>query len=107
RATITYDPQIAAPSDLIAAVDRTGYGATERLPKPEMAGEEMVSAFDELEAEPEADEAMLRRASELRHRRDKLLGGVALSAPVLLLSMFFMDRFPGENLLLLALTAPV
>src|SRR5262249_5014174 len=33
--------------------------------------------------------------------------GIALSLPVLLLSMFFMGRFPGENWLLLALTAPV
>src|SRR5262249_23145040 len=30
-----------------------------------------------------------------------------LTVPVVLLSMFFMGRFPGENLLLLALTAPV
>src|SRR5262249_33885789 len=44
---------------------------------------------------------------ELIHRRETLLLGIALTAPVVLLSMFFMDRFPGENLLLLALTAPV
>ncbi len=53
------------------------------------------------------DETTLRRARELRTRRDKLIVGIALSVPVVVLSMFFMDRFPGENLLLLALTAPV
>ncbi|HEY7848542.1 MAG TPA: heavy metal translocating P-type ATPase, partial [Ktedonobacterales bacterium] len=32
---------------------------------------------------------------------------VALTIPVVVLSMFFMNAFPGENILLLALTAPV
>jgi Cu+-exporting ATPase len=36
-----------------------------------------------------------------------LIVGVALTIPIVILSMFFMNRFPGENLLLLALTAPV
>ncbi|HEV7128335.1 MAG TPA: copper-translocating P-type ATPase, partial [Ktedonobacterales bacterium] len=32
---------------------------------------------------------------------------IGLTVPVVILSMFFMDRFAGENLLLLVLTAPV
>jgi Cu+-exporting ATPase len=36
-----------------------------------------------------------------------LILGIALSLPVVILSMFFMQAFPGENLLLLALTTPV
>jgi Cu+-exporting ATPase len=54
-----------------------------------------------------ADALAERRAREMAHRRATLLLGVALSLPVVLLSMFFMDRFPGENWLLLALTVPV
>ncbi len=62
-----------------------------------MAAEALSS--DDVEAE--------KRARDLRHRRDKVLVGIALSVPVVVLSMFFMNRFPGENLLLLALTTPV
>ncbi|HLY32567.1 MAG TPA: copper-translocating P-type ATPase, partial [Ktedonobacterales bacterium] len=54
-----------------------------------------------------ADARDTRRTSELRHKRDTLLVGIALTLPVVILSMFFMNRFPGENWLLLALTAPV
>ena len=43
----------------------------------------------------------------LRHRRNTLLLGIGLTVPVVLLSMFFMGRFPGENWLLLVLSAPV
>src|SRR6266567_1934471 len=37
---------------------------------------------------------------------DPSLLGVVLALPVIILSMFLMNRFPGENLLLLALTTP-
>jgi Cu+-exporting ATPase len=56
---------------------------------------------------PVPDAETPRRQQELRRRRDTLLLGIALSLPVVVLSMFFMDRFPGENVLLLVLTAPV
>src|SRR5256885_7490074 len=42
-----------------------------------------------------------------KSKRNLLLLGIALSLPVVILSMFFMNRFAGENFLLLALTTPV
>ncbi len=111
RATVTYSAQDVKPSDLIAAVERSGYGATQRLAEPTVAADEGALAAEESAEESAeksaADETTLRRTRELRRRRDKLLVGIALSLPVVALSMFFMDRFPAENLLLLALTAPV
>ena len=101
RATVSYDTAIVAPDDLVAAVERAGYGAEElasTAPAP--------SATDDSGSLP-PDAATLRRERELLRRRNTLLLGIGLSLPVVVLSMFFMDRFPGENWLLLALTAPV
>ena len=100
RATVGYDPATASPEDLVTAVERAGYGA------------ESVRANGaeySFRARPRRHPTMTpeRRASELRHKRNILLLGIGLTVPVVLLSMFFMDRFPGENMLLLALTAPV
>ena len=99
RATVGYDPATASPEDLVTAVERAGYGAESVAPTvPNIAS-------GTTEAPSDYDAA--RRASELRHKRNILLLGIGLTVPVVLLSMFFMDRFPGENMLLLALTAPV
>jgi P-type Cu+ transporter len=99
RATVSYDPVAASPEELVSAVERAGYGAEELLPT---GSDETIDA-----AEATADLEILHRSRELRHKRNTLLLGIGLSLPVVLLSMFFMDRFPGENLLLLLLTAPV
>jgi Cu+-exporting ATPase len=105
RASVAYDPTAANIADLTAAVERAGYGAAElrtaAVPLDESAGEVAEAG----EARPDALEE--RRARELRHRRDTLILGIALAIPVVLLSMFFMNAFPGENYLLLALTAPI
>ncbi|HEV2458351.1 MAG TPA: copper-translocating P-type ATPase, partial [Ktedonobacterales bacterium] len=53
------------------------------------------------------DEQSERKRKEIARKRNLLLLGIALTLPVVILSMFFMNRFPGENLLLLALTTPV
>ena len=100
HATVTFDPQTVGISDLIAAVDKTGYGATEILPEVDLADDALFDA-----AAPDAE--TLRRQTDLATRQRKLLIGVVLTLPILLLSMFAMNRFPGENWLLLALTAPV
>jgi Cu+-exporting ATPase len=104
HASVSYHPASAAPSELIAAVERAGYGAQE------LATTMAVPTANEDVAElptDAADAESQRRKRDLAHRRDTLLLGIALTVPVALLSMFFMNRFPGENLLLLALTAPV
>ena len=127
RATVTYDPAVTTVDDLLAAVTRAGYGAEPLTPTPTRSQSAAIVATP---AQPEADGAptitdadetddttpdvydapdalTLRRQRDLRHRRNVLALGIALTLPVVILSMFFMDRFPGENWLLLALTAPV
>ena len=99
RATVRYAPAETSVSDLVSAVEKAGYGAEEVVIAP-------LPAIT-LAGEPEPDADTLRRRCDLIHRRNTLLLGIALSIPVVVLSMFFMNRFPGENWLLLALTAPI
>ncbi len=107
RATVSYDAATTSMDDLVAAVQRAGYDAsTFAVARPAPAETDApATASDERPAE--VDEAEARRQRDLRQRRVRLLVGIALSTPVVVLSMFFMDRFPGENFLLLALTTPV
>lgn len=99
RATVTYAPSEVTVADMIGAVEKAGYGAEEVVAAPPPA---LTIA-----GEPEPDAETIRRRRDLVHRRNTLLLGIALSIPVVILSMFFMNRFPGENWLLLALTAPI
>ncbi|HKD76708.1 MAG TPA: heavy metal translocating P-type ATPase, partial [Ktedonobacterales bacterium] len=101
HATVTYDAAIATLDQLIASVDKAGYGA--ELLIQETAPQE--NALAETAGAPDAETE--RRLRELATRQRTLIIGVALSVPIVLLSMFAMNRFPGENWLLLALTAPV
>ncbi len=92
RATVTYDRAGASDALLVAAVERAGYQAGPLAPR-------VVEDANDAEAD--------RHARELRQRRDRLVIGIALSLPILVLSMVFMHAFPGEDWLLLALTVPV
>lgn len=78
---------------LLAAVQGAGYRGT--LDESEQA---LVAETDDL----------VGRQSRAAHRRllDIALGTV-FTVPLLILSMVFMDRFPGENVLLLVLALPV
>ena len=116
RATVAYDPAVASLDDLLKKVEAVGYAAaplrdemsrTATATSVAAAEPDVAPADESEESEPERDAAAERRRADLKRRRDTLLLGVALSIPVVVLSMFFMDRFPGENWLLLALTAPV
>ncbi len=98
HATVQFDPQAVGFAEMIAAVDKAGYTARAIVAEPTPANDDLVIA-------PDAD--TLRRARDLTIRRNKLGIGIALSLPILILSMFFMNHFPGENFVLLALTAPV
>jgi P-type Cu+ transporter len=53
------------------------------------------------------DELNRRRQAEVIRKSNLLILGIVLTVPVVILSMFFLNRFPGENFLLLALTTPV
>jgi P-type Cu+ transporter len=112
RATVSYDAASVSPTDLIGMVERAGYGAEEqgRAAAPTAPTASAPAHSDDTSAalaELPADADTLRRHHELTRRRNTLLVGIALSVPVVVLSMFFMNRFPGESWLLLALTAPV
>src|SRR6516164_3490075 len=56
---------------------------------------------------PQEDELGRRRQAEVIRKRNLLILGIVLTVPVVILSMFFLNQFPGENYLLLALTTPV
>jgi len=137
RATVTYDPAVTTVDALLAAVTKAGYGAEPLASAPSRSAHTVVvtppqtatgaTATDDTTSAPfvgageededaavtgadvyDAPDALTaRRQRELRHRRNILALGIALTLPVVILSMFFMGRFPGENWLLLALTAPV
>jgi Cu+-exporting ATPase len=93
HAAVQIDPAATPALDsLVAAVERAGYGA---------APVALETADEQINAEAQ------QRAGQLRDRQRRLIVGVVLSIPVLALSMFAMDRFPGENIVLLALTLPV
>jgi cation transport ATPase len=53
------------------------------------------------------DEQSRRKRVEIIRKRNLLILGIVLTLPVVILSMFFPNRFPGENYLLLALATPV
>jgi Cu+-exporting ATPase len=114
KATVSYDPVEAGPDALIAAVEKAGYGAVPIGPAAELrlhttaANNHVAALLPAVErVNDTVDEQPLRRQRELVHKRNTLIIGVALSLPVVILSLFFMNRFPSENWLLLALTAPV
>ncbi|ATG54494.1 copper-translocating P-type ATPase [Brachybacterium ginsengisoli] len=80
-----YDPQ-----ELIATVEKSGYGAT--LPAPR-------------EAAPEADGE--QEDPEMVSLRQRLIGAAVLSVPVILLSMIPALQFTNWQWAVLALSAPV
>jgi Cu+-exporting ATPase len=99
RAIVTFAPKETTIADLIGAVEKAGYGAEEVVVAPAPVISETG------ESEPDAE--FVRKQRDLVRRRNTLVLGIALSIPVIVLSMFFMNRFPGENWLLLALTTPI
>ncbi len=111
RGTVTYDPTQTAAEQLVQKVEAVGYKATELSQPPSRQVQ-----TSETPAQPAAnvsspivlqDERAKRKQAEILHKRNLLILGVILSLPVAILSMFFMDRFSFENVLLLILTTPV
>jgi P-type Cu+ transporter len=112
RGTVTYDPTQTGVEQLVQKVEAVGYKATE-LSQP-TAGQVQTS---EMPAQTAAnvsssfalqeDEGAQRKQAEIIRKRNLLILGIILSLPVAILSMFFMDRFSFENVLLLILTTPV
>jgi Cu+-exporting ATPase len=112
QGTVTYDPAQANVDQMLQKVEAIGYKATpieQMAPSIAQASGQLPVSATETTTQSAAneDERARRKQAELVRKRNLLLLGIALSLPVVILSMFFMNRFPGENFLLLALTTPV
>src|SRR5690349_10645215 len=82
RATVHYDPMQAGVAEMVAAVDRAGYGAA---PHTE---ETLSTSADEAE-----DRGRAARRAEFTRQRNLLVFSAVLSIPTLIIGMFLMD-FP-------------
>src|SRR6266702_3336105 len=112
QASVTYDPARTDVSQMMQKVEAVGYKATpvEQLPSASVQtnGASAQTAANVTPAFAlKEDERTKRKQTEIVRKRNLLILGIVLSLPVVMLSMFFMDHFPGENYLLLALTTPV
>ena len=113
QATVIYYPTQTGLEQMVQKVEVVGYKATPQvapLQKPAQAtAASAIVAAPEAPAidVPQQDERSKRKQAEIIRKRNLLILGVVLTLPVVILSMFFINRFPGENLLLLALTTPV
>jgi Cu+-exporting ATPase len=112
RGTVTYDPTQTGVEQMVQKVEAIGYKATplEQPPSGHAQTSEIPAELAAFVSSPillQEDERAKRKQAEIIHKRNLLILGVLLSLPVVILSMFFMDRFPFENVLLLILTTPV
>ena len=113
QASVTYDPIRTGIEQMVRSVEAVGYKAIPQAPAPQKPSQEGEgSAVAGGSATPlssvlREDEQSQRKQAEITRKRTLLILGIALTLPVVILSMFFMNRFPGENLLLLVLTTPV
>jgi P-type Cu+ transporter len=111
QAMIAYDPAQTQIEQMVQKVEAVGYKAfpyatdTPTTSFSEVgSGDAPAPASLRLQQEQEREQSKQR---EMARERSLLLLGVALTLPVLIISMFFMNRFPGENYLLLLLTTPI
>ncbi len=112
KATVTYNPTLTGLEQMEQKVEAVGYKAMPLLvPNPVTSVKEQTSDTNTVPtpstSEQQEDERKERKAAELIRKRNLLIFSILLSLPVVILGMFFMDRFPGENVLLLILTTPV
>ncbi len=106
KAAVTYDPTRTDLARLIQRVEAVGYRAAPHTETPASQHDTSADLARAATLSP-YDEQSARRQREITRKRNLLLLGIVLTLPVVVLSMFFMNAFPAENLLLLALTTPV
>jgi len=109
KATVVYDPRQTDLAQLMRTVEAVGYHARPYIETP---AQPLSTSANLAPTEPgvalsSEEEQSQRQRAELTRKRSLLLLGIILTLPVVLLSMFAMHAFPGENVLLLALTTPV
>jgi Cu+-exporting ATPase len=108
KASVTYDPAQTAIEQMVQKVEAVGYKAIPQLQSQPATSESSLPEVPSTPASAEqADELSKRRMAEITRKRNLLLLGIVLTLPIVILSMFFMNRFPGENYLLFVLTTPV
>src|SRR3989440_1023968 len=112
QASVTYDPARTDISQMMQKVEAVGYKATpvEQLPgaSVQTSGASAQTAASVTPAFAlQEDERTKRKQTEILRKRNLLILGIVLTVPVVILNMFFMNRFAGETFLLLALTTPV
>src|SRR5579863_7708139 len=106
RGTVIYDPVQTGIEQMVQEVEAVGYKAIPLQRLIQREREASVAGFSPAQAS-QKDEQSRRKQAEIVRKRNLLILGIVLSLPVVILSMFFMNRFPGENDLLLLLTTPV
>jgi P-type Cu+ transporter len=113
KASVVYHPTQTNLKQMVRSVEAVGYKATPEVTSmPQPLRETANAAVTESTSTPmpgisQEDELNRRRQAEVIRKRNLLILGIILTVPVVILSMFFLNRFPGENFLLLALTTPV
>src|SRR6266852_1993972 len=111
QAIVTYDPSQTGIEQMVRSVEAVGYKATPQVASVphvhDSSSSGTVASSEAPVVNAQADELSQRRQAEITRKRNVLILGIILTLPVVILSMFFLNRFPGENYLLLALTTPV
>src|SRR3989440_4337308 len=108
QATVSYDPVQASLEQMVQKVEAVGYKATPQKSRQEEATRAVAGTLaTPAAAAQQADEQSKRKQAEILRKRNLLILGIVLTVPVVILNMFFTNRFPGENYLLLALTTPI
>ncbi len=112
-ATIMYEPTQTNLEQMVQKVETVGYKAMPQVISTQQPAQETATSVitetygTPILGIPQEDELSRRRQAEIIRKRNLLILGIGLTVPVVILSMFFMNRFPGENYLLLVLTTPV
>jgi len=113
QATVIYDPTQTNLERMVQKVEAVGYQARPQVMSSQLPAQVTVSSIaaempgTPVLSIPQEDEISKRRQAEIVRKRNLLILGIALTIPIVILNMFFMNRFPGENYLLLVLTTPV
>lgn len=123
KASVTYYAEQADIAQMIQKVQAIGYGASlseepgglvnraptirETITELSDVGSSNRGLSEQASEVSEVDERSQRKQRELTRKRNLLIASIILSLPIMVLSMFFMDAFPGENVLLLALATPI
>jgi Cu+-exporting ATPase len=103
RAVVTFDAARVGVGDLVRAVRDVGYDVVEAR---DVAGDATAEARDATDAETVGDLEKQAHQASYRDLRRRLAVAVCLTTPLMVVSMGHV-RFPGADLLQLALALPV